>query len=193
MMKFSPSTTYFYDPQINMGGIPADAVDITVETFTEMLEARAAGRVIEADKDGRPVARELAPPPQPTLEERKAKLMSQATARRWEVETGGIALSSGARIATGKDDQDRITSVLVNAQLAGIESIEFKAASGWLSLTLSELRAIATVIALHVQACFSAERQHHNAIAALSTLAAVQTYDLAAHWPQSSIDASLEA
>lgn len=125
-----------------------------------------------------------APVTPPSLEASKADLTLLATSMRWSIETGGIVLPSGMRVATDKADQDRITSVIVNAENAGIDSFDFKAASGWASLTLAELRSVAAAVALHVQACFSAERQHHEAIAALPTLAAAQAYDLSAHWPQ---------
>ena len=193
MMKFSPATALFYDPQINAGGIPDDAVDITREVFETLLAARSTGQIIEAGKDGLPVARKPEPPAPPTLDELKTLLVTRATAHRWNVETGGISLPNGARVATSKDDQDRITSVLVNAQTAGIESIEFKAVSGWLSLTLPELRGVVTAVALHVQACFSAERQHHEAIAALTTLADAQSYDLSTDWPQQPLPAQSQA
>jgi hypothetical protein len=87
------------------------------------------------------------------------------------------------RVLTGKSDQDRVTSVVVNAQLAGIESVDFKADSGWVTVSIDDLKAIARAIALHVQACFTAERAHHEAVAALATMAEARAYDLAAGWP----------
>lgn len=163
------------------GTIPQSAVACTEEQAAAWHELRVVGGQI-VQLDGAVM-----------LDRLKKKLIAAATARRWAVETGGITLPNGVRVSTGKDDQDRITSVLVNAQAAGVESIEFKATSGWVSLTLPELQVIANAIALHVQACFSAERAHHDAIAALSTSAAVQTYDLSAGWPQASLAALPEA
>jgi len=115
----------------------------------------------------------------------KAALMAASTARRWEVETGGVAFPDGTRVGTTTEDQNRITTVIANAALAGVSAVDFKAATGWVSLTLAELQGMAAVIALHVQACFSAERAHHEAIGALSSLAAVREYDLSAGWPSS--------
>ena len=96
--------------------------------------------------------------------------------------TGGIALPVGGRVGTTIDDQNRITSVITNAALAGVESVDFKAASGWVTLSLEEVRGIAAAIAVHVQACFSAERAHHAAIDALDLLG-TQTYDVSIGWP----------
>lgn len=132
-------------------------------------------------------------PPVLTLEGLKAKLTEAATAKRWEIETGGIVLPSGERVATDKADQDRITSVIVNAAAAGIETIDFKGATGWMTLTIAQMSGIAIAVAQHVQACFSAERQHHEAIAALSIIESAQAYDLSSGWPQSSLSALPEA
>lgn len=114
------------------------------------------------------------------------------TAKRWQIETGGLTLPNGVHVATGIDDQNRITSVITNAELAGVEVVDFKAASGWVSVTVAELKAVAAAIALHVQRCFTAERAHHEAIDALEQLhaddtqalqQALETYDLEQGWP----------
>lgn len=119
-------------------------------------------------------------------------LKSAVTTKRWEVETGGITLPTGVRVATGIDDQNRITSVVANAERAGLAQVDFKAAEGWVKVTLEELQAIASAVALHVQACFSAERAHHDAIDALEAqhlgdVQALQTaldgYDESQGWP----------
>lgn len=56
-MFFSPSTGGFYDPAINRD-IPADAVRISRERHGELIAARAEGKVIVADRKGRPIIRE---------------------------------------------------------------------------------------------------------------------------------------
>lgn len=120
--------------------------------------------------------------PIPYDEIRQSRL-DAVTAKRWEVETGGLTLPSGVRVDTSTEDQNRITSVIANAELAGVDTVDFKAASGWVALTLEDLKQIAAAIARHVQACFSAERAHHEAIANLDDedLAA---YDVNAGWPR---------
>ncbi|RKJ96623.1 DUF4376 domain-containing protein [Alicycliphilus denitrificans] len=112
----------------------------------------------------------------------RGNLLAAVSQRRWEVETGGVTLPGGIQVATGIDDQNRITSVVANAQLAGVVSVDFKAASGWVTLSLEQLRGITAAIALHVQACFAAERAHHDAINAAAD-ADLLTYDVAAGWP----------
>lgn len=130
-------------------------------------------------------------PPEPPITAEKLKAI--VTAFRREVETGGITLPSGVRVATGIDDQNRITSVVANAERAGLEQVDFKAAEGWAKATLVELQTIATTVALHVQACFSAERAHHEAIDALvaqhqgdaqALQAVLDGYDESTDWPE---------
>jgi len=118
-----------------------------------------------------------------TMEDRRQSLRDLVTARRWEVETGGITLPGGVRVLTDKADQDRITSVIVNASAAGIDAVDFKADSGWVRMDMETLRGVARAVAQHVQSCFSAERAHHAAIDLLATEADVAAYDIAAGWP----------
>lgn len=113
----------------------------------------------------------------------KAQLLADATAKRWAVETGGVTFPDGTHVSSTTDDQNRITTVIANAALAGVTSVDFKAASGWVTLTMPELQGIAAAIAIHVQGCFSAERAHHDAITALTTLPAARAYDVGQGWP----------
>lgn len=119
------------------------------------------------------------PLPEPTLEELKAALLRDATAARWQHETGGISVA-GVRVLTGIEDQNRIASALIGAP----ETVDFKADSGWVRLTLLELQGIAAAITAHVQACFSAERAHHEAIEALPDVPAAQDYNTSEGWPE---------
>ncbi|MEG0556815.1 MAG: DUF4376 domain-containing protein [Comamonas sp.] len=116
------------------------------------------------------------------LQAAKDALKAQATARRWECETGGIKLN-GMRVLTGIEDQNRITTVVANARRSGLESVDFKAADTWVTISVVEVEAIACAIAVHVQASFTSERTHHEAIDALPDLADVKAYDTTTGWP----------
>lgn len=120
-------------------------------------------------------------------------LQAAATAKRWEIETAGIALPGGVMVKTGVDDQLRINSVIEGMDAEGFPDVPFKAASGWITLTLDEMKGIRGAISKHVRACFLAERRHHETIASLSTVAAAESYDLSIGWPQQSNTAGLEA
>lgn len=124
-----------------------------------------------------------------------AAVKEKITRFRWEVETGGITLPGGMKVATALDDQNRITTVVANARLAGLEQVKFKAASGWVTLTMEEVEGIAAAIAQHVQACFTAECAHHDAIDAIALIpdpaerqAALDDYDETLGWPGDTAD-----
>ncbi len=122
------------------------------------------------------------PLPAPDLAGMKEQLRAAATACRWSHETGGLTLG-GVRVATALQDQNRIASVLAAMQVAEVDGVDFKADSGWVYLTGAELQGIAAAITAHVQACFSAERAHHEAIDALPDLSAALAYDVTEGWP----------
>ena len=54
-MLYSSSTNGFYDVEVN-AFIPEDAVEITNEIWQSLLEAQSAGKVIQADSKGKPIA-----------------------------------------------------------------------------------------------------------------------------------------
>lgn len=121
------------------------------------------------------------------IEETKQRLLQEATDMRWEVMNGGMTLPGGIVVGTTIDDQNRITSVVANAELAGLtdeDEVDFKAASGWARITIGQVKTIAGAIGQFVQACYSAERAHHEAIDLLTTAAEVQAYDVTAGWPE---------
>lgn len=68
-MFYAKSTGGFYDTAIHGDAIPSDAVEITVEEHTTLLDGQSSGKRIVAAADGRPV---LADPPAPTFDELKA-------------------------------------------------------------------------------------------------------------------------
>ena len=65
-MFYSASTNGFYDEAIHGEAIPADAVEITVEEHVALLEGQSQGKIISADKNGKPVLKD---PPPPTAEQ----------------------------------------------------------------------------------------------------------------------------
>lgn len=183
---FSESTGGFYAASIH-NSMPNDAIPVSDSDYKSALIAQSEGKSIKV-VEGKIVALDF--PQNLTSEALKEKI----TNKRWQIETGGLTLPSGVHVATGIDDQNRITSVIANAELAGVEVVDFKAASGWVSITVAELKAVAAAIALHVQRCFTAERAHHEAIDAIAAQheadpeglqAALQAYDTEQGWSSS--------
>ena len=73
-------------------------------------------------------------------------------------------------------------SVVASAELAGAQSVDFKASSGWVTLSIAELKGIAVLIAQHVQHCSATERQHFNNISSIQTIEELESYDLNSLW-----------
>lgn len=126
--------------------------------------------------------RKVAPTASELLKVAKDSLKARATEIRWKRETGGV-MFEGLLVLTGIEDQNRISTIAANASRSGIDSVDFKAANGWHSVTVAQVEAVACAVALHVQACFTAERLHHEAIDLLKSIEAVQAYDLGGGWP----------
>ena len=117
------------------------------------------------------------------LDRHKQIKKQEVTNLRWIQETGGITLPNGVQILTGIDDQNRIASAIQGMQQAGLNEVDFKAASGWVKLTLEELQQIASLIVVHVQACFTQERAYHEAIDVCTSLEELNAIDLDVKWP----------
>ncbi|SCX53058.1 MULTISPECIES: DUF4376 domain-containing protein [unclassified Variovorax] len=200
-------TVYSYDPQTRFytGPVYLDDSDLSpLEPGVHLIPADCLEEAPPHIPEGFRASAEgttwalvaipaVAPPAPPSLDELRVTLTQKATARRWAVETGGITLPNGVKVLTGIDDQTRITSAIAGMEAEGYPSVDFKAASGWVELTLDELRALRGFVAGHVRACYSAERAHHTAIGAIATVAAAQGYDLTTGWPSPVITVSPSA
>jgi hypothetical protein len=87
----------------------------------------------------------------------KAEKTAAITARRWEVETGGITLN-GAAIATDAATQAKLSGALQLVQDDDTRVLDWKGVNGWISLNAAGVTAIAVAVGLHVQACFTREK-----------------------------------
>ena len=63
-MFYSKSTSGFYSIEIHGSNIPADAIEISVDNYFQLLQGQSNGKVISADIDGSPILTEmpLSPP-----------------------------------------------------------------------------------------------------------------------------------
>lgn len=112
----------------------------------------------------------------------KKEIKDKITNKRWEVEGSGITFPNGISVKTSKDDQDRILSVIINAERNGIEEIDFKAESGWVKISLVALKQLGKELTNFVQFCFRTEKNHHEAIDALAEIEQVCSYNYNANW-----------
>ena len=104
------------------------------------------------------------------------------TAKRWEVESGGLVFPNGMRVKTAKEDQDRILSVIINAERNGIEEIDFKAESGWATISLIALKQLAKELTRFVQFCFKQEKYHTEIVDSLTDITAIENYEVDSNW-----------
>lgn len=118
-----------------------------------------------------------------TVEARKADMLAQLAARRWQAETGGLSLNA-MRIPTDRDTQSRIDQIVkayADGDLTG--GISFKMPFGFVELGEEELRAIKKAGALHIQGCFQREADIAALIGAAETHADLDAIDFAHGWP----------
>ncbi|MGC9368720.1 MAG: DUF4376 domain-containing protein [Paracoccaceae bacterium] len=113
-----------------------------------------------------------------TAAEKAAQAKAAATdalaTLRWQREEAGITLPGGGAIATTRQSQAQITSVIKSLELGLItEPVAWKLASGWADLTAAQINAAAAAVAAHVQACFVAERAVSQQIEAAADPASI--------------------
>ncbi len=112
----------------------------------------------------------------------KTNRLSELAAYRYAQETAGITLN-GTMIRTGLESQAKINGAWSAAQMNPAILIDWKGGNGWGQIDAAMIAVIAGAVASHVQACFSNERFHAEAIGALETVEAVQAYDFTTGWP----------
>lgn len=116
-------------------------------------------------------------------------ITTEISTKRRAVEFGGMTLFDGYRISTEVSDQNRIISVVVMMELAGMEVIDFESESGYITLTYAQVQDMAKAVAQHVQRCFTINRQHIEAVHAIlaqedspAKLEALVAYDVNQYW-----------
>jgi len=88
---------------------------------------------------------------------------------RYNHEVAGITLENGAQIATDRESQSMLASAYQSLSTGLMADTDWKAATGWATVTEAELKPIAAAVALHVRACFRAERAVAEQIATATT------------------------
>jgi len=101
--------------------------------------------------------------PEPALT--AAQLGAYAKAKRDETEAAGITVN-GVAIASDTDSQNRVNNAYNGMIVSGVASIPFKSGSGFVTLTLEQVKSIGVALFAHTQACFSAEDRVDDALSA---------------------------
>lgn len=113
----------------------------------------------------RVVRGKLAPDPA----ELRADMLARLADLRWRVETGGLTLPDGSQVKTDRESQSLIAGAVLAAQLAP-EPVDFKAATGWLSLSSVQVIALGQAVGAHVRAAFRREREVAQLLEAAATV-----------------------
>ena len=108
MKYYSKNTGGFYDDEIHGDDIPADVVEITDDTWMELLNGQAEGKIISADENGYPV---LTASPPPTQQE----LIAQAELKRGELRAKVDSEISWRQDAVDSGDATEVESTALAA------------------------------------------------------------------------------
>ncbi len=112
------------------------------------------------------------------IDARKADLVTEAAELRYFRETGGITLPDGTSINTEREAQGMLNGAYQSLKAGLVSDTDWKATSGWVTVTLTELEPIAQAVADHVRRCFRAERLVADQIAAAVTVDDLVTLNL---------------
>ena len=112
----------------------------------------------------------------------KEQVKVSVTSKRYEVETGGLTLYDGTEISTDKLAQSMLSGAYSNVTRNPTKMLDWKGANGWVTISKAQLDTITDVVGDHVQAAFSNERAHHEAVDLLGTVQEVVDYDITVGW-----------
>lgn len=147
-MFYSASTGGFYSAEIHGESIPADALEISQETYHTLMNGQCAGLLIQPTPTGAP---ELVQPTVPPTDNRL--LIAE---RRYQAEIAGIAFN-GMPLDTGRDSQALVTGAALQAVIDSAYTCQWKTSEGFIDLDAQQIIAIASAMRAHVQACFDRE------------------------------------
>ena len=172
-MLYSKTTGGFYSRAIHGDNIPADAVEITADEHSALLEGQSQGKLIQADANGHPV---LVDPPNPT----PAEIWKRIKARRDAVKAGGVKV--GAKWFH-TDESSRIQHMALNMMGSGIPSnLQWKTMDGtFVTMTQTLAGQVFQAVATLDMTAFAKAEEHRVAMEAAADPAA---YDFSAGWPQ---------
>ncbi|WP_313397157.1 DUF4376 domain-containing protein [Stutzerimonas nitrititolerans] len=97
-------------------------------------------------------------------EKRRQMVATKIAPRRYDAEISGITLN-GMRIDTGRDSQGLISGATLQAVLDPDYSLNWKTASGFVTMDAEQIIGVATAVRAHVQACFDREAELLEALA----------------------------
>lgn len=173
-MFYSKATGGFYDAAIHGDTIPADAVEITADEHAELLAAQSFGKVIQADKDGKPV---VVDPPKPTAAQVWERIKSERDRR---TEQGGYKVGTKWFHSDQKSRSQHLGLVLLGASIPA--NLQWKTMDGsFVTMTATLAQQVLAAAAASDQAVFTAAETHRVAMEASADPA---SYDYSGGWPK---------
>lgn len=112
----------------------------------------------------------------------KEKRKQEVADLRKQKEISGIDVS-GSKIKTDKESQSSLVGAYVRLQQFPDAKIDWKADGSWVQLDKVAVDTMAALVGSYVQACFSAEKAHCDAIDKLKTFKKLVEYDITTGWP----------
>lgn len=182
-MFYSKSAGGFYDSAIHGDNIPPDAVEITMAEHLALLAAQSAGKVIQGDENGNPVAVD---PPKPTADQMWEKIKAERDLRK----SGGFkAVVDGVDRWFHSDEPSRNQyGVLLTTAIEKVVPVDFVFDPAWKSMDGTKLPMTVELVRRIRDAGLVAEKQNFNNAeihkAAMMASAEPAAYDFLSGWAQ---------
>lgn len=100
------------------------------------------------------------------VDQLRAIKTDEIAAARYNIEVGGIRIG-GVEVKTDRESQAQLSSAYTSLAGGLISDTPWKAANGWVNVTLTEIAPIAQAVAVHVRSAFAWEQAQQEALAAL--------------------------
>lgn len=100
------------------------------------------------------------------VDQLRAIKIEEIAAARYNIEVGGIQIG-GVDVKTDRESRAELSSAYTLLAGGLIDDTPWKAANGWVNVTLAEIAPIAQAVAAHVRSAFAWERAQQEALAAL--------------------------
>lgn len=159
---------------------------LAVPDLADRLAAGLAGRstvIVDERPANMPVRAGYTPTVPASLAERRAGRLAELAAYRYEVQTGGVEVAPGVIVRTDAESLALISGARELARVEPGELVEFKAATGWISIDGATMEAVAVAAGRHVRDCFRRERALAAELEAAGTVAELDAVNIVTGWP----------
>lgn len=111
----------------------------------------------------------------------QTQLLGSLATTRYEAQIAPVTIN-GVAVSADSTSLLMLKSAIDYLNGSTTATVNFKAISGWATVSLSQLQELATAINAQIQTCFANEYVHTQAILKLDTIDALSTYDLTTGW-----------